>query len=401
MIPLVVAVALAAAGANAGAGGELCGFCHPDVRVEFQGSIHHSEEVVCTSCHGGDPTSDTVPGAHSGSFRKHLRRRDIPKLCASCHADTRMMRPYNLPTDQYALYLTSQHGQELATGDEKVAVCTDCHGVHGILAHDDPRSSVYPRNIPKTCSRCHSDHKLMSSYGIEGDPYADFFAGRHGEAFNARQDSSAPECSRCHGAHGATPPGVGDVNKVCGQCHATARASFLASPHKAGMDAAGLPECSSCHGHHKITKPAVSEMDGLCLQCHEQGSPPAELGLEMKTLYMGASADVDKAEETVDVAKAIPLHVEDYTARLEEAKTSLIEAQTVMHSLDLASVERLTNRARTIGQEVESETHEKIDSLKWRRVGLLVFWFYLIVTVATLVHFRRRAVREASDGASQ
>src|SRR5262249_21798450 len=44
--------------------GGLCTLCHPDVRVEFERSIHSNEEVTCVSCHGGDPTAADVETAH-------------------------------------------------------------------------------------------------------------------------------------------------------------------------------------------------------------------------------------------------------------------------------------------------------------------------------------------------
>jgi len=384
-------VALAAAAQPA----SLCTLCHPDARVAFEQSIHSSEEVGCTSCHGGDPKASSVDAAHRGGFRGRIRRREVPALCASCHADARAMGPYNLPTDQYALYQTSVHGLRLAGGDEKVAVCTDCHGVHGILRSGDARSSTHPAKIPETCARCHSDAALMKPYGLSGDPYADFVAGRHGEALLERQNASAPGCGRCHGAHGATPPGVGDVNKVCGQCHFTARAHFLEGPHRAAMDEAGIPECASCHGNHKIVKADLNLLEAICKTCHEPGSRQVELATQMKTLYAAADADVASAREVLAQAAAIPLYVEDYEARLEEARTSLTEALPAMHSVNLEEIEQLTGRARSIGQEVESEIRGRLDSRRWRGVGLLFFWFYLIVTVAALIHYRRSAAREA------
>ncbi len=375
--------------------GNLCTLCHPGVRVEFAKSIHSSEAVSCVSCHGGDPTAATVEAAHRGNFRGKIGRKEIPRLCSSCHSDPMMMRPYNLPTDQYALYQTSQHGQLLAKGDTHVAVCTDCHGVHGILPTDDPSSSVYPLNIPKTCGRCHGDTELMSRYGLTENPYTDYEASVHGEALLKEANVSAPQCARCHGAHGATPPGVGDIDKVCGQCHTTTRAHFIDGPHKAAMDAAGLPECASCHGHHRIMKADIGMLDTVCLKCHGQESAEVDLAGKMKTLFTTASDELQKARTAVDVAAKIPLNIEDYSARLSEGRTSLLESLPAMHSLDLSRVESLTRRARSIGGEVESEVNGKIEGRKWRRVGLLLFWFYLILTVGILVRYRRRAARAA------
>ncbi len=392
MIPAAILLAAAVAAQPA----SRCSLCHPDVRVAFEHSRHRVEEVACTDCHGGDPAAVKVEAAHSGRFRGIPKRRDIPSLCSSCHSDVARMRGYNIPTDQYALYRTSRHGRLLEKGDEKVAVCTDCHGAHEILPPDDPSSSVYSRNIPKTCGRCHSDPARMSPYGLESDPVADFAASVHGKLLREKGNLSAPDCTRCHGAHGAAPPGVGDVDRVCGQCHKTTRAYFLEGPHKKAMDTAGLPECASCHDHHKILPAEIGMLDTVCLKCHEKDSSQQRLSLEMKTLYSRASEEIDSARSLVGSAAAIPLYVEDYRARLEEARTTLLESLLVTHSLDLDRVEEITSRARSIAREVQSELSGKLEGRKWRHVGLLVFWFYLLLTIAILLRFRRRARLEAS-----
>ncbi|MCI0355080.1 MAG: cytochrome c3 family protein, partial [Acidobacteria bacterium] len=308
-----------------------CLLCHPDVRVMFDRSRHHAEEVTCTACHGGNAQAITVEGAHGGGFRGVPKRRDIPALCATCHSNVEKMRPYNLPTDQFALYQTSRHGQLLAKGDERVAVCTDCHGSHEILPPEDPRSSTYVRNTPATCGKCHGDAKLMASYGLQGNPAAEFAAGVHGKLLLEKGNLAAPDCTRCHGAHGATPPGVGDVDKICGQCHATTRTYFLQGPHKAAMDQAGLPECAACHDRHDNLPADVGMLDKVCLNCHGADSAQVKLSLQMKTAYSRASEEIDQAHVLVQRAAAIPLYVEDYQARLEEARTALLESLPVMH----------------------------------------------------------------------
>lgn len=186
------------------------------------------------------------------------------------------------------------------------------------------------------------------------------------------------------------------MDKVCGQCHPTIRAQYLDGPHKQAMKAAGLPECASCHGNHAVTKASIGGMDTLCVNCHAAGSGPVELARKMQTLYSGADDQVVKARRVVDEAAAIPLYMEDHIARLEEARTALAESLPAMHSLNLERVELITSRARSIGGEVESEVGGRLQERAWRRVGLLVFWFYLLLTVGILARFRARAAREAS-----
>ena len=386
MIPaaLLIVLAVSAPAENR------CTLCHPDIRVQFERSIHKAEQVSCTACHGGDDRAVTVEGAHRG-FKGVPRRKDVPALCASCHADAEKMRAYNLPSDQYALYLTSRHGRRLAEGDDHVAVCTDCHGSHEILAPGNPASPVYARNIPKTCGRCHADPALRERYGWKEDLLAEYATGVHGQALLEKGNASAPDCTRCHGAHGAAPPGVGDVDKICGQCHETTRVYFSEGPHKAAMDAAGLPECASCHNPHATARTDVKKLGEVCGQCHAADSPPARIAEKVTTLYTRAEEELNRARGLVDRAARVPLYVEDYRSRLEEGHTSLLESLPVIHALDVGRVERFTSRARGLGNEVESEVSGKLDELKWRRVGLLVFWFYLLITVALLVRLRRRA----------
>ena len=392
MIAAALLIAAAAAVPPTGA----CTLCHPEVRVRFEASAHMREGIICISCHGGDATATTVEGAHRGKFIGIPKRSEIPSFCASCHSDIEQMRGYNLPTDQLALYQTSGHGTLLANGDDRVAVCTDCHGTHEIRSRDDPRSSVFPANIPATCEQCHADGGRGDPDGLAIDVLTEYTEGVHGRAFFQEPGSGTPQCASCHSAHGAAPPGVGNVDKVCGQCHTTTRAYFIAGPHKKGMDEAGLPECASCHGNHRILAADVSMLDGICLQCHEEGSGQQEMAVTMKSLYIVASEEIDRANSMVERAATIPLYVEDYRARLEEGRTALVESLPVMHSLDVDHVENLTRRARSIASEVESEIGGKLEGRRWRRVGLMLFWFYLILTIAILTRYRSRAALEAS-----
>jgi predicted CXXCH cytochrome family protein len=217
----------------------------------------------------------------------------------------------------------------------------------------------------------------------------------HGQALLSKGNLSAPDCARCHGAHGAAPPGFGDVDKVCGQCHETTREYFREGPHDTVLQQAGLPECASCHGNHAIRNPDIAQIETMCLQCHDQGSSQVELAQQMKTLHEGATQELEAARRIVDEAAEVPLYVEDYRARLQEGSSALIESLPVMHSMDLRRVEGLTSRARAIGEEVESELGGKLQERTWRRVGLMIFWFYLLVTIGILVRNRNRASRGA------
>ena len=55
----------------------------------------------------------------------------------------------------------------------------------------------------------------------------------------------------------------------------------------------------------------------------------------------------------------------------------------------LEPVEEVTRRAQSIAEEVEHEIYTKMDR-RPARVGLALFWFYLLLTLAILLSYRRR-----------
>jgi Cytochrome c3 len=387
----------AAAAAGAAPPEESCGTCHPEQRVQHAESVHAAEGVTCTDCHGGDPSTLEVERAHGGEFRPLTDRRQIPGLCARCHADIERMRPYNLPVDQYALFQTSQHGRALARGDLRAAVCSDCHSAHEIRRASDPASRTYRRNLPDTCGRCHGDPQRMAAFGLDAGIIEAYRTGLHGQALLERGNAAAPSCSDCHGVHGAAPPGVGDVDKVCGSCHQQTRRAFLDGPHHQAMEAAGLPQCASCHGDHHVTVAADVPLGDVCAGCHAADSPQVALGGHMQELMDGARQQVDEAERLVRGASRGPIHVEDYLSRLEDARTQLTEAKLLVHTVSLEPVEAVTRRARSIGEEVQRELKERLDRGRPRLV-LAVVWFYLLMTLAILLGIRRRIRRRGAGG---
>lgn len=371
-----------------------CGVCHPSERVQFERSSHAQEDVHCVSCHGGDDRSLEQRVAHGAGFRGRPRRADIPRLCASCHADESRMRSYNLPVDQYALYQTSGHGRRLAQGDTRVAVCSDCHGAHDILAPSDPSSRVFRINLPKTCLGCHADSSRMVGRGGKMDDARTYLASVHAHELLDRGNPRAPTCVSCHGVHGAAPPGAGDIDKVCGHCHTAERRYFAAGPHLERMVKAGLPECVSCHGNHAIEASQPQRLPSVCAGCHGAGSAQVALGARMWTEYQAAATQIDQASALVARADAIPIQTEDYRARIEEARTYLREALPAAHAVQEQTVAGLTTRARGIGAEVASEIYGKLGHLQARKVGLVVFWFYLALTIVVLRRLQTRAARK-------
>ena len=243
----------------------------------FDHDIHKERGLNCTDCHGGDSTQDDKQLAKDPAkgYIGKPQPSQIPAFCGKCHSDANLMKKYNpsLRVDQVQEYYTSVHGQRLKAGDNNVATCVSCHGVHGIRPPDDPQSNVFALNVAETCSQCHANPEHMKGYGIPTDQYAKYKTSVHAKALYEKHDLSAPTCNDCHGNHGAVPPGLDNVANVCGQCHARQADLFRQSPHKEPFAQLRSGECLRCHSNHSIQPPSdlmagVGE-GSACTTCHQ------------------------------------------------------------------------------------------------------------------------------------
>ncbi len=393
LLLVALVILLVRVGADQETGGPSCLVCHSEIKVDYLESVHALFDVDCVACHGGDPATLDRERAHDRAlgFRGIPSRDQIPQLCGSCHADPLKMKPYGLRTDQFAEYLTSQHGQRWKEGDTNVAVCTDCHTAHRILLALDPRSSVYVARVPETCGRCHSDPALMEPYGLPADEVEAFQRGVHGVALLEQGNTKAPSCATCHGTHGAIPPGIEDITKVCGTCHINERRYFDASVHKKAMEEQSIAECAGCHGNHEVASVGMGRsMEGVCNLCHLPDSKDVE---KLEVMLAGARQALEEAEAALQAAEAQAYDIAPYRSRMIEARTYLIEALPVQHSLDVTKVEELTRRARSIAEEVRSQLHGLLGVRGVRLVGLALIWGYLALTLLVVLLYRRERRR--------
>lgn len=210
---------------------QLCGRCHsdpaymrqfnPSLRTDqldqYHTSVHgkrlaagDSKVAVCTDCHS---VHDLKPPSDPRSTVNPI---NVATTCARCHADANYMKPYSIPTDQFAKYNTSVHHDALIVrGDLSAPTCTTCHGNHGAAPPGVDR-------VENVCSTCHVFQAQM------------YEQSSHKAAFQA---ASLPGCVVCHSNHGIHHPtdaklGTGP-DAICMQCHTPgdscdqARAGFL------------------------------------------------------------------------------------------------------------------------------------------------------------------------------
>ena len=126
----------------------------------------------------------------------------------------RLAGPDASPRDDQvdAVYAKSIHGMKKAAGNKFVASCTDCHGMHNIFPPKDPRSLVYPLNLPETCGKCHGNLELIKKASITvpsedmgpdvaADPYSRYKQSVHGQAVLKSGLVVSAVCNDCHVPH--------------------------------------------------------------------------------------------------------------------------------------------------------------------------------------------------------
>ncbi len=214
---------------------KLCLSCHldsPEVRARttpsagfitmYDKSVHGSElntgnpkVANCVNCHGSHAVLKSTD-SKSQTFKAN-----IPITCGKCHIEISKE------------YLESVHGVALEKGVSGAPACTDCHGEHNILKHNDPNSPVAFQNLSReVCSPCHSSLKLSTKYGIVSDRFETFSDSYHGLAIEGGSVAVA-NCASCHGAHNIKPSSDStstiykdNIVKTCGGCHKGANTNF-------------------------------------------------------------------------------------------------------------------------------------------------------------------------------
>jgi len=360
-----------------------CVVCHSDLAQQYRESVHTAGGVGCTTCHGGTAGTLVENRAHRGLRKPSTDRMQVPRLCGDCHSNAEEMRPYGLPLDAYAYYLTSAHGKAWRRGRRDAAVCTDCHGVHGILPVNDPRSPVFRVHLAGTCASCHADTLRMNAVGLDPGIPDLYRKSVHAQAV-ASGNAHAPVCTDCHGSHGATPPGVRDVEQVCGRCHIREARAFDVSPHKKGFAQEDLAPCTSCHGEHQVEPLTVEGVQETCEGCHDEGDRGFDRARRLTVMLKDTQILLHEADSLLQEMVSRGYPVEDLRAGVEDARQAWMEALPLVHTLNPDTLELALGRVRGRAEDVESELYERAGRRREGLILLTVFWFYVLLTVGVI-----------------
>jgi len=402
---IVILALFAAAAAAQEQGASSCAtHCHGKEATAYRTDVHR-EVLACIDCHGGDPAAtrdkdkahDTAKG-----YRGRLERASIPELCGNCHADPQRMALYSLATDELALYRVSAHGiAVLKRGSTTAAVCSDCHGAHGILPSHDRRAPTAAINQPATCARCHGDEAMMTAAGLPTDTVTRFLDSVHGHLLIDEDARGAPACADCHGAHGARPPGARDLVHVCDRCHAATGDIYRASVHGRSdemdcrtchTDEKGRQfdrsDCTACHDTHSIRvasdNMSTGDVPGHCDHCHRE---PGEAQEFVRTVREGKRNLRERLNQTraeCDRLRKRGLFIDNEASFLRESQRAMVSARPKMHGVDIETMRQHFERGAGRQEQAREMISKKQRVLRDRGLVLGAIAAFLLMFVLVL-----------------
>jgi predicted CXXCH cytochrome family protein len=157
----------------------------------------------CLNCHQKLSAFNETEEQFNQIRLQHLAR-NIP-CSLECHASTLS----KFAQSNYEQWTNSKHALFNVT-------CDNCHGGNpasdvkekahiGVLLDSDPNSTVFYRNVPETCGKCHTEELKQ------------FKNSAHYQRLQALRQ--APACDTCHTPHQFKILNVSQFQDLCGQCH--------------------------------------------------------------------------------------------------------------------------------------------------------------------------------------
>lgn len=357
----------------------------------FRNDVHASAGLTCASCHGAPG-----PGSRGAAVYAPMKRTTIAPTCARCHADAAYMKKFapQVRVDQYAQYLTSVHGRQMAKGEERVATCSDCHQAHGVLAVRDARSPVAPPHIETTCAKCHADPARMTPFNKSPDIPDDWSHSVHAEALLKRGDTSAPTCSTCHGSHGATPPGIDAVANVCAQCHVREAELFKVSKKHEVFQTMGAADCLVCHGNHRIEHPLDAWIGlappALCANCHDNSTDSGKTIQAVQVGFQTLTQKENAATAVLDRARQAGMLVDDGATALRAANEAHVRLRVLVHTFAGPPFDEALKAGLASADKAQAVGDAALAELRFRRQGLAVATLVILGFLATLFVTIRR-----------
>jgi hypothetical protein len=209
------------------------------------------------------------------------------------------MKPYGVPTNQYALYTTSVHGTALLEKQElRAPNCATCHGTHG----------ASPPGVQEVANVCGSCHTATQDYYLKSP--------------HAGSTAATPKCVTCHSNHDVT------------------------SPSDAMFEGDGARECGSCHGGNSAQAQAVQALDTnlhAAAKAVDQADAAIQRAASNALIVAPEEVKVAEARTNLITARAAQ-HTLDLNAVKDKTDKATAKAKEVIADADKANSESLFRR---------------------------------------------------------
>lgn len=400
--------------------GPTCTNCHGSHVIQSPSKVSNKAKTFCSSCHKNpvlaNPyhsktvTNSACLNCHQNSSCTHKLSESVHKNnnCSDCHnyiANNLQNHPKNIDKNKIAdCYLChaavaaehreSIHGISLREGIDEAAQCWDCHGSKSIKKVTDPESSVYTKNIAKTCLKCHNDQEIIDKFGISSiAPLGKYEYSVHGKSVNNGGDGAT--CTSCHGVHNIKnrmQPGstisAFEIPNTCGKCHGEIVEEYQKSIHwiKAKKGVRMAPICTDCHSEHDIrsithSKNKRSEIKKIqektCIQCHQNPNISGSQVLNYQDSYHGLAVmrgdkDAAMCVDCHSVHKILPASDEESTVN--------------KHNVTNTCQKCHKNASNVFSQSYSHKTQSQKDATIENWVRTIYVWLIILVIGGMVLH---------------
>ena len=230
---------------------KVCGNCHKDESVELFNSVHakagpkndrgEGTPMECGKCHGEKFHQILAASDHQSPV--YLDNQ--VKTCGGCHE--KYLDSYSKNVHGFGLY---------KSGLSITAVCSNCHGSHGIYGAADKHNTLSPTNVATTCGKCHRFIPERLQKSVHG---RDLGIGEPSKtAAPGGKIMRRPTCTDCHLGHETAFPESSTFRmglpNFCGNCHVDLGKTYMLSIHGELTQLGYVPAagCPDCHGGHDI-----------------------------------------------------------------------------------------------------------------------------------------------------
>jgi hypothetical protein len=280
---------------------------------------------------------------------------NIPDTCSTCHADTALMKVFDLPVEVVDEYYQSVHGRLLfEQHDTGSPTCATCHGNHSAMP---PGFAT----VGAVCGQCH----LHAS-----------------KSFATSIHASQPEhkgCVQCHG--GGEGRHFHLIERI------TRPSGLLIQRYMHLLEREPQPTAEEVtESIHPGPKQIINRALPTCLECHEELDEDESLPKLFELLDAIAAAEqkyVETGRRLAEVGQGVLL-VDRQRFLFEDAKTHLIELAPLQHTLDNEKVEAKVTELNTVCDQVNAELDELERGLRWRHVALVPIWIFSILFAIVL-----------------